>query len=326
MVKCRYSFFPKPDLPGSEVPQNRKREVTVSFTPLPVSQRLKMLLRDKNGNASAPAEFTYRDLGLALARRRDDPEFWAPLTAILKEVVEGAARGKSPVWRRIPQLKLLATWDEEELSNRLTEALPYWANEPSAAKGAACERPDVSLDARAAAFSAFLLLGLAAGCSNSSSSPNGIAHDAGTISTGGSTSVQINGTGGAFTCPYPATDAGRVAIEKSDAGIPSDCSAESVGALWDAVDRACLSDAERQAVLEEFSNLKAGWCNGLVELFRNESPEVIAAQLEAILGCGRQVLTNSEFTSEMQQRIIQGMLCPVILYKGVSFSETDSEN
>jgi hypothetical protein len=296
----------------------------VSSIRLPTTQRLRALLSDQGAPRSADSPLTYRDLGLLLEQRRDDPAFWAPLTEILKELVDSAVHGKSPVWQRIPQLKILATWDVQELSKRLRGALPQWPNVDHDSRVALCGRSDASHDTRTAVLSAFLLLGLAAGCSNSSSSGN--ANDAGAISsggssTGGSTSV-TPATGGTSTCPYPPTDAGRIAISQSDAGIPGECSAPSVSALWDIIDEACLSSAEKQAIFEEFSDLKASWCDGLVELFKTESPQVIAAQLENILEC-RGVL-DAEFTAEMQQKVVQGIGCMVPLYKGVSFPESDT--
>jgi hypothetical protein len=58
-------------------------------------------------------------------------------------------------------------------------------------------------------------------------------------------------------------------------------------------------------------------------LFKNETPQVIAAQLETLLTCEGRL--DSEFTTEARQRLIDGMLCTVILYKGVSFPESEKE-
>ncbi len=295
----------------------------MSSTRLPVTYRLRALLRGRGAPHSAASKLTYRDLGLLLEQRRNDPAFWAPLTEILKELVDRAVHGKSPVWQRIPQLRMLATWDVEELSKRLRDALPQWPDADHDSDVALRERSDTSHDTRAAVVSAFLLLGLAAGCD---SPPTSGANDAGAISsggfsTGGSTSINISGTGGTFTCSYPPIDAGRVALSQSDAGTPSDCSAQSVSALWDIIDEACLSSQEKQALFEEFADLKASWCDGLVALFKTESPQVIAAQLENLLEC--QTVLNSEFTADVQQRLVQGITCNVVVYKGVSFPESE---
>jgi hypothetical protein len=284
----------------------------VSFNRIPVTQRLRELLGANRDSSLEDCEFTFRDLARVLERRKSDPDFWAPLTKILEELVESAVHGKSPAWQRFPQLKLLATWNLEHLSERLREALPR-LNDPRGTKWE--ERSNPAMDTRGAIASALLLLGLAAGCSNNDSSQTGIATDAGSVATGGSTSIQFGATGGATSCAYPPTDAGRIAA------IPRDCSSESAGALFDTMDGACLSTPEKQALFAEFSNLKASWCNGLVELFKNETPQVIAAQLETLLTCDGHL--DSEFTAEARQRLIDGMLCTVILYKGVSFPESE---
>ena len=181
------------------------------------------------------------------------------------------------------------------------------------------ERSFGTLDTQTAVLSAFLLLGLGVGCS-SSASPSGVsAHDSGVGSTGGS-SFQLAGTGGAFVCTYPHSDAGNVAV--SDAGMPSACTSASAAALWTIIDDACLSSQDKQAIYAEFSDLKASWCDGLVELFKTESAAQIASQLETLIMCGGQVV-QSEYSTVIQQRLVQGMCNSVILYKGVSFPEPE---
>ena len=289
---------------------------------LPVTQRLRALLASNGKGPSSKSETTYQDLYRVLQQRKGDPDFWSPLSELLRELIEGAVHGKAAAWQRVPQLKLLATWDVDELSKLLREALPQWPEVGDDTGLTLRERSVGTLDTQTAVLSAFLLLGLGVGCS-SSSSPSGVsAHDSGVGSTGGSSGLHLAdaGTGGSFVCPYPKSDAGNVAV--SDAGMPSACTSASAAALWTIIDDACLTSQDKQAIYAEFSDLKASWCDGLVELFKTENAAQIASQLETLIMCGGSAM-QSDYSTSAQQRLVQGMCNSVILYKGVSFPEPE---
>ena len=86
---------------------------------LPVTQRLRALLASNGEGSSSKSATTYQDLYRVLQQRKGDPDFWSPLSELLRELIEGAVHGKAAAWQRVPQLKLLATWDVDELSKRL---------------------------------------------------------------------------------------------------------------------------------------------------------------------------------------------------------------
>ena len=93
--------------------------------------------------------------------------------------------------------------------------------------------------------------------------------------------------------------------------------------MWQTIDQSTLSDEDKQALYTCLEDLKSSWCDGLNELFATQPAEKIASVLEELVTCC--LRTNgsatfaAEYTDAVQQRLLEGMLCPVTLYKGVSF-------
>jgi len=147
---------------------------------LTITHRVRTFLREQGVDMRpwSGLDETYAGLYDLLRERRNDPEFWGPLSALLASVLAGAsdaARRNLPA----PSAELLESWDVEELVRDLREAL---------------ERPRASSVVRfasrlpQAAMGAFLVLGLVAAgaCASRSQSD----------SSGGSTTSSQDGQDG----------------------------------------------------------------------------------------------------------------------------------
>src|SRR5664279_3537135 len=296
---------------------------------LPIANKIHAFFATRSESNRPTRKPTYNDVFDLLRQRRDDPDFWTPLTEMLRELVRDAAAAEAATWHSIPQLKLLATWDADELAQRLRKALPQVVD--GAASDSRSPKSSYATfvsEMSPGVLSAFLLLGLAAGCD---SSPNsGVSlRDAG--GTGGSTFVLnptggSNSVGGAEACNAGTQDGGtHIVADPSDAGLPPCCTTSSASSLWNTISESTLDDQAKRALFTCFEKLKSSWCDGLVALFKTGTPQQIAAELEGLLQCcdtGSPIF-DSRYTADLQSRIIEGCYSQVILYKGVSFPPED---
>jgi hypothetical protein len=294
-----------------------------------VTEQTRAFLAKQGVHPSVRLGDTYDDLYLLMRRRQADAEFWQPLTELLRAVIRGAVEHEKAVFRTRPEARLLATWDVNELVERLREALalecePAVDVEPAGTSNRS-RRAWFTRSLTPSALGAFLLLGLVAGCDNgdgdASGSPSG-----GTTSTGGTGGVGgtiiLSGIGGTTGCPYEAS------TTPSTSPLPAACEATDASALWTAIREACLYEQSKAQLFTCFASLKASWCDGLTTLFETQTPEQIAAELSTLLNCcdgaSDYGVYESEYDAAMQQRLLEGMCYSVILYKGVAFP--DEEN
>jgi hypothetical protein len=138
-----------------------------------ITQQVRTFLDDQ-GVALRPwsgLDETYRELYGLLNRKKRDPDFWEPLSALLGEVVEKAADRSQRGRLAAPGAELLSSWDVEEVVRKLRASLPGGDGGVNDVRRFTAKLP-------AAVLGGFLLLGLVAGrcnwskdCSLDQSSP-----------------------------------------------------------------------------------------------------------------------------------------------------------
>ena len=430
----------------------------------PLKNRVQTFLTESGAPPSAELPRNCDQICIVMQRRRNDDAFWAPLTELLRDLVDSVVKSKNPNVPLPPEAKLLALWDVNELAQLLRRALPHEpppeAHNTQSSPGTQWQQLSRGLSPNALGL--FLLLGLAASACGNSDSHTG-ASDAGitggTVATGGaSVSLTTGGTaglggaassvvggashsggvsaqggnggtaaaggaasGGALatggasvslttggtaglggaassvvggsshtggtqgpggnggtvttvaggsgntggthslggnggtissaiggashtggtqggnsgtvgsTGGYGATGGAALTCQR-DAGsaagapagttqpLPASCCVDTASALWHVIDDSTLTSSDKQTLYTCFAQLNATWCDGLVDLFKTQTSEVIAETLSDLLLCCRYVPNelSVEFAT-VRQEVINRMICNVALYKGVTF-------
>lgn len=259
-----------------------------------------------------------------LEARHEDPTLGSTVTELLKRVVDDALARPQ---RRPPQLAaLLASWDPALLAAALLEAMP---SRDRAAQGK--QRPDpgswTSLNSvPARSLGSALLLGLIlSACSGSESTSDS--------STGGTTgmgdsAVAGAGMGGSAVAGAGAGGQGGTSVGGglgsggTTAGAPA-CLQPGTGEVAQVIDGSNLTSSDKQLLYQCFANLRTSWCDGLTQLFASSQPDQIAAVLqELVYGCNNcSYLFSADMTESVRQRLVDGMICDVPLYKGVAFPD-----
>jgi hypothetical protein len=166
--------------------------------------------------------------------------------------------------------------------------------------------------------------------SNGGTTGTGTAATGGSIHTGGMVAAGGNGgtstsgggnkaTGGAsLSCTDPDGAAGATSVRGH--ALPPSCCVDTASALWQEIDSSTLDATQKQDLYACFVSLNATWCDGLVDLFKTATPDVIAQSLSELLLCCRYVpgKLSGDFAT-VRQDVINRMICSVALYKGVTF-------
>jgi hypothetical protein len=152
-----------------------------------VTQRVRAFLADQGAELRpwSGLQETYDQLYGLLRKRRQDPEFWAPLKGLLREVVASAADSQMA---STAHAELLASWKVDELVDELRDALPA---------DASSARTDFTRSLSTAVLGGFLLLGLAAAGCGGDDAEIRMAGTGGALGTGGGVTL-LTGTGGAM--------------------------------------------------------------------------------------------------------------------------------
>lgn len=311
----------------------------------PLKQRVRSLLAHEGATPSPQLSRNYNEIFTLLQRKREDDEFWTPLTELLRDLVNSVVHGTGTDIDTRPEVRLLALWDVNELAKLLRMALPH-ANQKEPSEADVSSQPrwaQLTRGLSPSTLGLFLLLSLAASAcdsapemgqgtatggtaTSSSSSLTGGQHTGGLgsstggvgSSTGGSTAGgQSSSTGGTTSS---CTGTSHVT---GDAGyaLPANCCASTASDLWNAIDDSSLRASDKQALYGCLVNLNANWCDGLVEIFKTATPTEIANYLNAMLSCcrsGQSSDLSGDFAAK-RQSLLSGMLCAVPLYKGVTF-------
>jgi hypothetical protein len=329
---------------------------------LTVTHRVRTFLRTQGVDMRpwSGLDETYAGLYDLLREKRDDPDFWEPLSELLESVLAGAsdaARRNLPT----PAAELLESWDIDILVRDLRAAL----QRPSAPSvvGFASRLPQ-------AAMGAFLVLGLVAagGCATRSQSDSdggsttgsqdgtdggddGATDDGGTGGDGtggdgtgdtGETSTGDVGTGDTGTPTHGGTGTGQTdgsssgdtlttggssgATQTDTTTLPGwaeDCDLDPDSVLFQTIDESDLSDYGKEDLCTCFAGLNADWNAGLTELFETETPQVIAAVLEEMLECcwNDPSVFDGDF-AQSRDDLLSGNLCFVAPpYRGVTFPQ-----
>ncbi len=251
-----------------------------------------------------------------LASRRDDPTFWQPVTEILREITRRALASPGRAVALPPGAKLLATWDPDQLAQRLRDALPQ--AEAIASPDGPARRADRMFrpgePIPAALLAALLLLGLSMAACDSDSDPG--------TGGGGGAAGQMVGTAG-HGGTSSTTGGTRATGGNGQAGAPTtSCPPTSESAIYSAIAASTLSAQDQQTLHQCLVNLRASWCEGLTELFATRTQAEIASTLQELVFCCH--VNPSKIDQEWAaayQQLLAGALCPVVLYKGVSFPD-----
>jgi hypothetical protein len=146
----------------------------------------------------------------------------------------------------------------------------------------------------------------------------GSSHTGGTQGLGGNGGTATGGA--ALTCQRDAGSAAGAPVATTRP-LPASCCVDTASALWRAIDDSTILDSTyKQTLYTCFVNLNATWCDGLVDLFKTATPEVIANYLSDLVPCC-QVLPSmlSVDFATLRQELINRTICNVVLYKGVTF-------
>jgi hypothetical protein len=262
-----------------------------------------------------------RRLAAELRAHQQDSDYWEPVSGLLRGILAAAVDRKGRA--RLPQqARLLATWDVELLVRRLKDVLPM-ASEPA---------PSARAPLAPSVLASFLLLGFALSACDTGS-PDEALDGAQSVGTGGASSGGASSATGGTSQPGTggtATATGGTGCPDIDAGsagaglaAPTDCSAESGSALWDVIDSSTLCPSAKQELYTCLVRVKSSWCDGLNQLFATRSAEEIASVLDSLLSTCLQCPAEMgvEYDAGVQSRLLEGMLCAVTLYKGVSFPD-----
>jgi len=270
---------------------------------------------------------TYAGLYDLLRERRDDPDFWGPLSRLLESVLDGAsdaARRNLPA----PTAELLGSWDIDRLIRDLRAALQQ--PRASSVVGFASRLPQ-------AAMGAFLVLGLVAAgaCAsrNNDDSSGGSTtgtHDGGDDGTGSSSSGgsssggsssggSSSGGSSSSTQETQSTPTGTTSITLP--GWAEGCNLDPASVIFRTIGDSDLTDQQKTSLCLCMEGLNADWNTGLTELFENETPQVIAAVLEELLECCmfEPYVFDAGF-SQSRDDLLSGELCYAVTpYRGVTF-------
>jgi hypothetical protein len=264
-------------------------------------------------------EKTADDLLRMLAARRDDPSFWTPLTGVLREIVQAAVASPPRSAALPPGAQLLAAWDVEELAARLRDALPQ-----SGAQAPDLTRPDRMIalgePLPSALLGALLALGLAvAACDSALDTAAAGGSDAGAMVGASAGHGGAAATGGASA---NGGAGGQTQAGGAGGAASTGCAPDVQSGLWTAIDGSTLSAADKQSLHSCLVNLKASWCEGLTQLFATGTQEQIASTLQELVWCCNQGQPHlDQEWSQAYQALLNGLLCAVPVYKGVSFPD-----
>ena len=145
----------------------------------------------------------------------------------------------------------------------------------------------------------------------------GSSHTGGTQGLGGNGGTATGGA--ALTCQRDAgTAAGAPAATTQP--LPASCCVDTASALWRAIDDSTLDSTYKRTLYTCFVNLNATWCDGLVDLFKTATPQVIANYLSDLVPCCQALpsMLSVDFAT-LRQELINRTICNVVLYKGVTF-------
>jgi len=299
----------------------------------PLKQRVRSFLIDGGAAPSQHLSRNYDQIFALLQRKRQDDEFWTPLTELLRDLVESVVQGKGAEVNARPEARLLALWDVNELAKWLRLALPHADEQVSAEAELSPQSRWAQLTQGLSpnALGLLLLLSLAASAcdsapemkagigaggttASSSTSYTGGQHAGGLGSSIGGHSSNTGGTSGACTGTSHVT---------SDAGyaLPPNCCASTASDLWNAIDESSLQEGDKETLYACLVNLNANWCDGLVEIFKTATSTDIAKYLSQMLSCcnqGKGSSLSGDFATK-SETLLSGLLCPVPIYKGVTF-------
>jgi hypothetical protein len=254
---------------------------------------------------------TYDELYALLRRRRNDPGFWQPLRALLQQVIDSAVAAQGQANQHT---ELLASWKVDQLVDELRDTLPSdTAVNPPA-------RAEFTRRLSSAVLGGFLLLGLAACGSDSTTSGTGGAlgtggsggqltlvgganGTGGAIGTGGTigkggvmgtggangTGGTIgtggaNGTGGAIGTGGLAVDSGAGGMVAVDGAAPA-CTETVPAELDQAIGASSLADQQKSRLCQCFAALSTSWTTSLTQLFATGTPEQISKVLANLTSC-----------------------------------------
>jgi hypothetical protein len=302
---------------------------------LPLKQRFHSFLSAQGLHPYAELNRNYEQILTLLQRRRNDDEFWKPLTQLLRDLVDSVVNSPEPNAHLRPETQLLALWDVDELARLLRVALaqeqPAEQERCQGNTGSRWTRLSGTLAPNA--FGLCLLMSLATCACDSAPPPvdgsggstgfGGSSSHAGHTSTGGHANSGGAGshtggsTSGATACE---TDAATVE-NHTGYPLPVNCCADTGSELWDAIDQSLLDSSGKQKLYTCLANLNAAWCDGLVQIFQSASANEVANYLERMLSCcdtGRSSTFTGDF-AQFRETLLHGMLCAVPLYKGVTF-------
>ena len=247
-------------------------------------------------------EETYDELYALLRRRRDDPEFWPPLTQLLEEIIESAR----------DRAELLSSWRVDELVTELRRALGAADGGKSSAQFA--EGLSVAV------LGGFLLIGLAACDEPLNVAPIGVG--------------PAGGTGGTAVATAGAGTSGKGGAGGAGGAGGQSCTLDPASVLKTTIDGSSLTAQDKDRLCGCFAKLSTGWATSLTSLFETSSADQIAKELQNLLACCRVdgiattygTTTSGQPSSQQLTTIQQGAagdLCraPVPVYKGVSFPD-----
>ncbi len=231
---------------------------------------------------------TYERLYELMARKKDDPGFWGPLSGLLASIIENATEERAGRLGE-EQAELLRSWDVDRIVQDLREAL---------AGARASGTPDGFASALPAqVMGGFLLLGLvAAGCG-------------GSTSTVGDASADLDAAAEA----EPADASGE---HWSDG-----CELDHASVLYRTLDASEHDEYTKAELCTCFAGLNASWNDGLTELFETGTPDQIARALDEMIECCwfDPYALSSDF-ADARDSLLDGTLCYMALpYRGVAF-------
>jgi hypothetical protein len=248
---------------------------------------------------------TYRALHRLLAKKKDDPEFWAPLTALLKDVVAAATRADEDNRLPAPYAELLRAWDVDRLVADLRAAMP----EASAGFGAAALLRFTS-SLCAPALGGFLLLGLATACDH--------VHGSGDGTQDASADTDTDGDADTDADTDSDTDTDTDTDTETD-NWPEGCGLATDSTLFAALDASSLENSEKTYLCDCFEALNESWSAGLTALFETGTAEQIAHALDQMLQCCATPDTLDTDYADVSDAFMAGELCSVPVYMAVSF-------
>jgi|GEM_PF-1646561 len=305
----------------------------------PLKHRVRTFLSENGATPQSSFSRNGRRIFTLLQRRRTDDAFWAPLTELMHDLVKSVVEGDRSLSSR-PEVALLAMWDVSELAALLRRALPSepLADNEAAPGNAATGWQHFRRSVCPHAFGLLLLLSLAASACDSApqhdgttamggaATKGGASSTAGSRATGGTNSDVggANATGGQSSAMGGASSTGNCQYDAGQAAqghpLPPECCTDTALELWSVIQESTLPTETKQALYTCFASLNASWCSGLVELFRTASAQEIADYLSTVVMCCSSPLgTGASDFADARQRIIDGALCFVPIYKGITF-------